>query len=247
MGRIMSLSKPRKTPMEEGPSCSRKKRETCTHQRQEDIINVAAVIRQEMMDDFDSINLAEKTARYLKLSVNTVRRYYNQRIGQVETLDDFTRDSVRHVIYRMYHEGKYLSMDTILLAIRAAEINFHGGKSALTKLLKIMGFKWQKDCGRKALMEETNICAKRICFLREYLQHMSDSIYVEKLPTKSWKKEEYAAWLQKNAMKILSQFYDIENLEAEAKTGCRYLPPTQKNQNDIDSEEKDDFKMLLEA
>nr|CAD7432074.1 unnamed protein product [Timema monikensis] len=70
----MSLSKPRETPMEEeGPSCSRKKRETCTHQKQEDIINVAAVIRQEMMDDFDSFNVAEKTASYLKLSVDTVR------------------------------------------------------------------------------------------------------------------------------------------------------------------------------
>nr|CAD7410848.1 unnamed protein product [Timema poppensis] len=28
-----------------------------------------------MMDDFDSFNVAEKTARYLKLSVNTVRRW----------------------------------------------------------------------------------------------------------------------------------------------------------------------------
>nr|CAD7206065.1 unnamed protein product [Timema douglasi] len=177
----MSPSKPRGTPMKEGPSCSRKKRETCTHQRQEDIINVAAVIRQEMMDDFDSFNVAEKTARYLRLSVNTVRRSErnNRGLEYLETLDDFTRDSVRQVIYRMYHEGKHVLMDSILLAIRSAEIDFKGGKSTLTKLLKVMGFKWQKYCGRKALMEEPNICAKRICFLREYLQHMSDSIYVD--------------------------------------------------------------------
>nr|CAD7404181.1 unnamed protein product [Timema poppensis] len=89
----MSLSKPRGTPMEEGPSCSRKKRETCTHQRQEYIINVAAVIRQEMMDDFDSFNVAEKTARYLKLSVNTVRRW-SKNVDHCERLikEDWDRE-----------------------------------------------------------------------------------------------------------------------------------------------------------
>nr|CAD7414015.1 unnamed protein product [Timema cristinae] len=42
--------------------------------------------------------------------------------------------------------GKHVSMDFILLAIKTAEIDFQGDKSTLTKLLKVMGFKWQKDC-----------------------------------------------------------------------------------------------------
>nr|CAD7269373.1 unnamed protein product [Timema shepardi] len=60
----MSLSKPRGTPMEGAKLFQEEER---------DIINVAAVTRQEMMDDFDSFNVAEKTARYLRLGVNTVR------------------------------------------------------------------------------------------------------------------------------------------------------------------------------
>nr|CAD7417106.1 unnamed protein product [Timema cristinae] len=49
----------------------------------------------------------------------------------VETIDVFTRDSVRQVIFTMYHEGKHVSIDSIWLAIRTAEIVFHGGKSTL--------------------------------------------------------------------------------------------------------------------
>nr|CAD7572012.1 unnamed protein product [Timema californicum] len=104
----------------------------------------------EMMDDFDSFNVAEKTARYLRLSVNTVRRYYNKKIHHVETpgkirkkqsrpgvsvetLDDFTRYYVRQVIYRMYHEGKHVLMNSILLVIRTTGIDFHGELSASTE------------------------------------------------------------------------------------------------------------------
>nr|CAD7201456.1 unnamed protein product [Timema douglasi] len=80
---------------------------------------------------------------------------------------------------KIVSQRKHVSMDSILLAIRSAEIYFKGGQSTLTKLLKVTGFKWQKDC------------AKRIRFLREYLQHIwsKDVDHCERLIKEDWDRE----------------------------------------------------------
>nr|CAD7567958.1 unnamed protein product [Timema californicum] len=70
----MSLSKPRITSKEEGPSCSRK-RETCTYQRQEDITNVAVLLNKKIV----------------KVETPGKIRKKQPRPGvSVETLDDLT-------------------------------------------------------------------------------------------------------------------------------------------------------------
>nr|CAD7268982.1 unnamed protein product [Timema shepardi]CAD7581449.1 unnamed protein product [Timema californicum] len=63
-------------------------------------------------------------------------------------------------------------------------------------------------------MEDVNVAAKRITFLREYRKLAAENNNfvlldetwffprLEKLPTKSWRKVEYAAWLTKHDIKF---------------------------------------------
>nr|CAD7264176.1 unnamed protein product [Timema shepardi] len=80
----------------------------------------------------------------------------------------------RGVIHRAIYGMYDRSLDTANI--------FGGGRTTLYKLLHEIGFSWQKASGRKVLMEDVNV--------------------VEKLLTKSWRKEEYAAWLMKHDIKF---------------------------------------------
>nr|CAD7434138.1 unnamed protein product [Timema monikensis] len=126
----------------------------------------------------------------------------------VEAIDDFDRGVIRRAIYGMYDRNEHVTLDTLLDVLRAnpepgtASI-FEGGRTTLYKLLHEIGFSWQKTSGRRVLMEDVNVAAKRIAFLREYRKLAAENNnFVEKLPTKSWRKEEYAAWLTKHNIKF---------------------------------------------
>nr|CAD7591697.1 unnamed protein product [Timema genevievae] len=73
--------------MEEGPSCSRKRGETCTHQRQEDIINVAAVTRQDDIGRHRFIQRGGKNGKILET-------HWNKNVDQCERLikEDWDRE-----------------------------------------------------------------------------------------------------------------------------------------------------------
>nr|CAD7416307.1 unnamed protein product [Timema poppensis] len=119
-----------------------------------------------------------------KRTSSTLQHYYNKKIDHVETpgkirkkqptpgvsvetIDDFTKDYVGQVIYRMYHEGKHVLMDSILSVIRSTGIDFHGGKSTLSKLPS------------HGLQVAEGLWKNQTFVQREYLQYMSDSIYVD--------------------------------------------------------------------
>nr|CAD7577107.1 unnamed protein product [Timema californicum] len=107
----------------------------------------------------------------------------------VEAIDNFDRGVIHRAIYGMYDRNEHVTLDTLLDVFRAnpgldtANI-FGGGRTTLYKLLHEIGFSWQKTSGRKVLMEDVNV------------------LQVEKLLTKSWRKEEYAAWLMKHDIKF---------------------------------------------
>nr|CAD7197000.1 unnamed protein product [Timema douglasi] len=142
----------------------------------------------------------------------------------VEAIDDFDRGVTHRAIYGMYDRNEHVTLETLLDVLRAnpgpdtASI-FEGGRTTLCKLLHEIGFSWQKTNGRKVLMEDVNVAAKRIAFLREHRKLAAENnnfvfldetwiffkailLQVEKLPTKSWRKEEYAAWLTKHDIKF---------------------------------------------
>nr|CAD7570600.1 unnamed protein product [Timema californicum] len=90
----------------------------------------------------------------------------------VEEIEDFDQGVVRRAIYGMYDRNEHVTLDALLDVIRAntgpdtASI-FEGRTTTLYKLLHKIGFSWQKS-GRKVLMEDVNVDAKKIAFLREY-------------------------------------------------------------------------------
>nr|CAD7195636.1 unnamed protein product [Timema douglasi] len=91
----------------------------------------------------------------------------------VEAIDNFDRGVIHRAIYGMYDRNEHVTLDTLLDVFRAnpgpdtANI-FGGGRTTLYKLLHEIGFSWQKTSGRKVLMEDVNVVAKRIAFLKEY-------------------------------------------------------------------------------
>nr|CAD7262815.1 unnamed protein product [Timema shepardi] len=90
----------------------------------------------------------------------------------VEEIEDFDQGVVRRAIYGMYDRNEHVTLDALLDVIRAntgpdTASLFEGRRTTLYKLLHKIGFSWQKS-GRKVLMEDVNVDAKRIAFLREY-------------------------------------------------------------------------------
>jgi hypothetical protein len=51
------------------------------------------------------------------------------------------------------------------------ELEFHGSRSTLYKILKSMGFRYKLENHRKILIERPFITAKRIKFLTQYLRY----------------------------------------------------------------------------
>nr|CAD7419112.1 unnamed protein product [Timema cristinae] len=101
----------------------------------------------------------------------------------VEAIDDFDRGVIRRAIYGMYDRNEHVTLDTLLDVILAnpgpgtASI-FEGGRTTLYKLLHEIGFSWQKTSGRKVLMEDVNVAAKKIAFLKEYRKLAAENNFV---------------------------------------------------------------------
>ncbi|KAJ8898076.1 hypothetical protein PR048_003436 [Dryococelus australis] len=63
------------------------------------------------------------------------------------------------------------TLDTVHSAIiGSGQTGFRGSRTTLQCLLKYLGFSWQRTDGRRALLEDLNIAASRITFVRQYNQ-----------------------------------------------------------------------------
>ncbi|KAJ8315588.1 hypothetical protein KUTeg_007738 [Tegillarca granosa] len=83
-------------------------------------------------------------------------------------IDDFDICVIRRTIINMYLNKRVLPTINAIYSEIINKIDFKGGKTILTKLLKEMGFNWKKcSTNRKILMEKTDIVSKRINYLRE--------------------------------------------------------------------------------
>lgn len=52
---------------------------------------------------------------------------------------------------------------------------FHGAITTLGKILKDIGFRWQKDDPRRGLMELPNVALKRVEFLQKYTKNLKST------------------------------------------------------------------------
>lgn len=89
-----------------------------------------------------------------------------RRTKPVTDIDTFDADAIRNHIYGYYSRNEYLNRKKLLASLREAGL-FSGGKTALTKILKDIGFSYKKTDKRKILLERYDIILKRISFLRE--------------------------------------------------------------------------------
>lgn len=88
------------------------------------------------------------------------------RIAPIVGIDDFQAASIRNHIYGYYSRNEYPTMKKMVDSLKEADL-FHGGRTSLTKIMKIMGFRYKKCNKRKILMERRDIALKRCDFLRE--------------------------------------------------------------------------------
>nr|CAD7398514.1 unnamed protein product [Timema poppensis] len=203
-------------------------------------------------------DIGQLIAELLGLSKPTVMKYWKKNPEEVatpqnkqkmkptprvsvEAIEDFDRGVTHRAIYGMYDRNEHVTLDTLLDVLRAntgpdTTSIFEGRRTTLYKLLHKIGFSWQKS-GRKVLMEDVNVEAKRIAFLREYRKLAVEnnnfvfldetwifSTRVEKLPTNNCRKDEYAAWLTKHDIKFDPSAMKIELISKALahKPGKRY-------------------------
>lgn len=95
-----------------------------------------------------------------KLSTPGKNRRYEKR---VTNLDPFQQDSIRRKIYDFYKRKECPTLNKIAVALKESEL-FNGSLSSLRNVLSNLGFKWKKICGRKLLMERSDIAAWRCRF-----------------------------------------------------------------------------------
>jgi len=117
--------------------------------------------------------------------------------SKVTGLDDFDLAAVRRTVHNFYIEEKRSPTINGLRMKLAEVIDFQGGNISVRKILKKIGFKWQKTKSNKQiLVERSDIIQKRIDYLNEikkYREQKRPIVYVDEtyilsshVQNKSW-------------------------------------------------------------
>ncbi|CAG9833274.1 unnamed protein product [Diabrotica balteata] len=133
----------------------------------------------------------ERVAAALKLSLSTVstisqavknnevlksppkKRYHKKTKTNTEELNV---SGIRDVIYDMYKTKKHVTLESLKDNLVKKQM-FDGSTTSLWRVLKQLGFRWQKDSPRRGLMELPNIAVKRTLFLRNYIEEKEACLY----------------------------------------------------------------------
>ena len=82
--------------------------------------------------------------------------------------DDFDKFVLRRTVQTMYEKKKVLLTLNNIMEMLIRKIEFSGGLSTLSKVLKSLGFSYKRcSQNRKVLMERTDGVSHRIRFLRQ--------------------------------------------------------------------------------
>lgn len=134
--------------------------------------------RNQLLSETD---LQIKVAAATGISARTVQRVKKEfKEGWIESppaktrwapilgsLDDFTEGCIRREILSFYERGEIPTLSTLLELVKEPPTNFQGSRSSLNKLIKKIGFQYNKmEGGRRVLMERDDIVAARCKFLR---------------------------------------------------------------------------------
>lgn len=109
-------------------------------------------------------------------------------------LDDFDKCALRRIIYNFHKTKGELPTLKTLLPVAQSELDFHGSRWALRKIVRSMGFRWRKTkTNRKILIEKNDVRDKRLSYLRSVAKYRSqnrpiiyiDETYIHSSHTKS--------------------------------------------------------------
>lgn len=97
----------------------------------------------------------------------------------VTELDDFDKAVVRRTAHNVYiHEKKSPTLSALRMML-IDSINFKGSRSSLHKILKELGFKWQRTkSNRCVLIEKHDIRQKQISYLKQIKKYRNDNRHI---------------------------------------------------------------------
>lgn len=113
---------------------------------------------------------------------------------RITGIDTFDMGVIKRCVHNFHVTEKELPTLKGILRKLKADINFEGSLSSLNRILKDLGFKWQKtEDQRKVLIETYNIRLKRIEYLEKISQYRAegrpiiytDESYIDSTHTKS--------------------------------------------------------------
>ena len=161
--------------------CSKRKSgKSISVEEQQIILNVAKYFQEENKSgnkpQFRAGGVIAKTAAATGVSKNSVRKIVSAgkvidegktRKGKVRfgKLDNFDVGVIRRIIHNLYRENISPSLKKILLQLKE-KMNFPYGKTHLWRLLKKMGFGYEKRGGQRIISERPEIIAWRERYLR---------------------------------------------------------------------------------
>ena len=164
------------------PWCSKRKsgKSISVEEQQQIILNVAKYFQEESKSgnkpQFRAGAVIAKTAAATGVSKNSVRKivYAGKVIDEGETrkakvrfgkLDNFDGGVIRRIIHNLYRENISPSLKKILLQLKE-KMNLPYGKTHLWRLLKKMGFGYEKRGRQRIISEMPEIIAWRERYLR---------------------------------------------------------------------------------
>lgn len=138
---------------------------TQVRQRVSDALGIAVSTVTQITKEIygESSSAPDQDEMLEKVSTPNKKRRRNEPIVGI---DDFQAAAIRTHIYGYYTRNEYPTIKKMVDSLKEADL-FHGGRTSLTKILKIMGFRYKKINKRKILMERHDIALKRCEFLRQ--------------------------------------------------------------------------------
>ena len=163
------------------PGCSKRKSgKSISVEEQQIILNVAKYFQEESKSgnkpQFRAEAVIAKTTAATGVSKNSVRKIVSARkvIDEGKTrkakvrfgkLDNFDVGVIRRMIHNLYRENISPTLKKVLLQLKE-KMNFPYGKTHLWRLLKKMGFGYEKWGRQRIILERPEIIAWRERYLR---------------------------------------------------------------------------------
>ena len=133
---------------------------------------------------YSSANVQETVAKALKMGLRSVQKIVHEnkhniipskrkkskrRKPKTEDLSETMKMEVRNTIYDLYKLKTHITLQVLQETLKNRGILEIGLKSS--KLVKMLGFRYKKDCNRRFLCELPQIPSQRVQFLKKYTEN----------------------------------------------------------------------------